>query len=420
MNERILATYHIETAHPLEQAVTAMAGEQSSGTFVAVPGESDALRARHGAQVERITELDVVADPSLPGARAPKNVSQPVSYQRAEVVLSFPLENVGPSLPTLMSTVAGNLYELGQFSGLRLIDIELPAAFAEAYPGPQFGIAGTRRLANVYHRPLIGTIIKPSVGLSPAETADLVKVLVEAGLDFIKDDELIADPPYSTLERRVAAVMPVINDHADKTGKKLMYAFNITGEIDQMRRHHDTVLAAGGACVMVSLNSVGLAGVAHLRRYSQLPIHGHRNGWGALSRHPYLGFSFQAWHKVWRLAGVDQIHVNGLRNKFSESDESVIAAARSCLTPMLGGYTVMPVFSSGQWAGQAPDTYSALKSVDLMYLAGGGIMAHPSGPAAGALSLRQAWEAAVAGHTLADYARSHPELRAALERYGQL
>lgn len=420
MTDRILATYLIETAHPLEKAAAAMAGEQSSGTFVPIPGESDALREQHGASVERVTPMESVEAPSLPGSRPPKQVAGPLRYQRAEVILSFPLENIGPSLPNLMTMVAGNLYELGQFSGLKLLDVQVPQAFAEVYPGPQFGVGGTRRLADVYDRPFIGTIIKPSVGLSPEETAELVKTLAEAGLDFVKDDELIASPPYSTIEQRVKAVMRVINEHADRTGKKVMYAFNISGDIEEMLRGHDTVLRFGGSCVMVSLNSVGLAGVAYLRRRSQLPIHGHRNGWGALSRSPFLGMSFVAYQKFWRLAGVDHLHVNGLRNKFSEPDESVIVSARECLKPMLGGYTVMPVFSSGQWAGQAPDTYQALGSVDLMYLAGGGIIAHPGGPAAGVASLRQAWEAAMAGQSLDDYAQTHPELRQALERYGEL
>ncbi|RME99995.1 MAG: ribulose 1,5-bisphosphate carboxylase, partial [Chloroflexi bacterium] len=96
-HERILATYLIETAHPLEKAAAAMAGEQSSGTFVAVPGETAALTARHAARVERITELESVDSPSLPGSRLPKGAAGSPIYRRAEVVLSFPLENVGPS-----------------------------------------------------------------------------------------------------------------------------------------------------------------------------------------------------------------------------------------------------------------------------------------------------------------------------------
>jgi ribulose-bisphosphate carboxylase large chain len=109
---------------------------------------------------------------------------------------------MGTNLPTLLATLTGNLFELAELSGVRLLDLDLPPAFAEAYAGPALGIDGTRRLTCVQHRPLIGTIIKPSVGLSPQATADLVKVLVDGGVDFIKDDELMANPPHSPLAER--------------------------------------------------------------------------------------------------------------------------------------------------------------------------------------------------------------------------
>lgn len=420
--QRIYAKYLIETAWPLEQAAEIMAGEQSAGTFVRVAGETDELRARHGARVESIRELDSTRTPSLPGAGLPKGLRGEPVYRRAEVWLSWPLENLGPSLPNLMATVAGNLYELKPFSGLKLLDIRLPEAFLDEYPGPQFGVAGTRRLSGVERLPLVGTIIKPSVGLSPEQTAERVRQLVEAGIDFIKDDELQADGPHCPFLERLDRVMRVINDHAQRTGKKVMYAFNITGDIEQMLRRHDAVVAAGGTCVMVSLNGAGLAAVAYLRRRCALPIHGHRNGWGMLSRHPLLGMSYIAWQKFWRLAGVDHLHVNGLRNKFCEDDDSVIASARECLTPMFErpgrGCEVMPVFSSGQWAGQAPETYRRLGSTDLIYACGGGIMAHPGGVAAGVASIRQAWQAALEGRSLEEYAATHPELAQALSKFG--
>lgn len=417
MTERIYATYLIETAHPLERATAIMAGEQSAGTFVKVPGETPELLAAHGARVEQITPLETVDTPTLPGTKPPAK-SATVSYQRAEVRLSFPFENVGASLTTLITTISGNLYELGQFSGLRLMDVQIPAPFAAAYPGPQFSIAGTRQLSGVYDRPLIGTIIKPSVGLTPEATAELVGTLCAAGIDFIKDDELQTNSPHSPLQARVEAVMRVINDHAAKTGKKVMYAFNITADIDDMLWHHDIVLSHGGTCVMVNMLAAGATAVAKLRQHAQLPIHGHRAGWGALSRQPYLGMEYTAYQKLMRLAGVDHLHVNGIRNKFCETDASVIASAKACLTPMFDGYQAMPVFSSGQWAGQAPDTYQALNSVDLIYLAGGGIMAHPEGIAAGVESLREAWEAAMQGIPLDQYAQSHMALQQAMEMFG--
>jgi ribulose-bisphosphate carboxylase large chain len=391
---RIFARYWIESAYPLEQAAEVLAGEQSSGTFVRVPGETPELRARYGARVEQLTELDSVSTPSLPGAGAPSSV-----YRRAEILVSWPLENLGPSLPNLMATVAGNLFELKQFSGLKLLDLKLPDEFRAAYPGPQFAVAGTRALAGVPVLPLIGTIIKPSVGMSPAETAAMVKQLLEGGIDFIKDDELQSDGPHCPFTERVTAVMDVINRHAERSGKKVMFAFNLSGEVDQMRVRHDQVLAAGGTCVMVSVNGVGLAGVTSLRRHAQLPIHAHRNGWGMFDRSPAIGMSYLAYQKFWRVAGVDHIHVNGLQNKFCESDASVIASARECLTPMFSvpgpGYEIMPVFSSGQTAKQAAETYRRLGSADLIYACGGGIVGHPEGIAAGVAAVRAAWEDAI-------------------------
>ena len=413
--ERIEADYLIETAYEPQVAAETMAGEQSSGTFRPVPGETEELKARAAARVERLEIVGTAEAPSLPTA----GVAADAKVTRAQVTLSWPIDNLGPSLPNLMATVSGNLSELKQVSGLRVLDIRLPDVFAEAYQGPQFGVAGTRRLAGVAEGPLIGTIVKPSVGFSPAETAALVKTLAEAGIDFIKDDELQSDGPSCPFEARVEAVMAVIDEVADRTGKKLMYAFNLTGELDQMRRRHDLVVRLGGTCVMASLNSVGLVGFVELRRHAALPIHAHRNGWGYLSRHPLLGWSYLAWQKFWRLAGADHMHVNGLRNKFSEPDESVIASAKECLTPMFEAKpcTVMPVFSSGQTALQAPDTFAAIGTDDLMYLAGGGIMAHPGGPADGLASLRQGWEAAMAGIPLDVYARDHGPLAEAMKTY---
>jgi ribulose-bisphosphate carboxylase large chain len=414
---RIFAEYLVETPASLEAAAASIAGEQSTGTFTKVPGETADLVARHGAVVESIEPLGFVPEPSLAGAAA---CTDPRGYARGRVRVAFPIDNVGDNLTAIAAMVAGNLFELRLLSGLKLLDLRLPDDLAAAFPGPQFGIPGTRRLAGVEGRPIIGTIIKPSVGLTPRQTADLVRTLALAGIDFIKDDELTSNPPGSPLADRVKAVMAAVHEAAETTGRKVMVAFNISDRLDRMLAHHDTVREAGGSCVMVSLNAVGLAGVEHLRRHCTLPIHGHRNGWGAISRHPLLGFDFPAYQSLWRLAGIDQIHVNGLANKFCESDDSVVRSIEACLEPRGPLQPLMPVVSSGQWGGQAPATYARTRTLDLMYLAGGGILAHPGGPAAGVAALRQAWEAAVAGVALADYARDHEPLRQSLEFYAAL
>ena len=411
MSERIHATYWLETGDDPRRAAEVIAGEQSSGTFVALTTETPELKARSGARVERLEVLGESNAPSLGGGMASPR------YKRCTLELSWPIENMGPSLPNLMSTIAGNLFELRQVSGLRLTGLQLPPSFARAYPGPAFGIEGTRRLSGVEHGPLIGTIIKPSVGLSPDETAQQVRELVAGGVDFIKDDELQADGPHCPFDERVRAVMRVVNEHADRTGKKVMVAFNLTGDLDQMRWRHDLVLAEGGTCVMAVLNSVGLVGLHELRRHTQLPIHAHRAGWGYLSRCAELGWDYAPWQMIWRLAGADHLHVNGLHNKFSEPDDSVIAAARAVLAPVMpqAPMAAMPVFSSGQTGLQAAETYRAIGCADLIHAAGGGIFGHPGGIAAGVEAMREAWVAAIEGVPLAQHAERHEALAAALE-----
>lgn len=410
MTERIRASYWLETGDDPQRAADTIAGEQSSGTFVALAMETPELKARSGARVERLEVLERVREPSLPTpVRAPH-------YTRCLLELSWPIENFGASLPMLMATVAGNLFELRAVTGLRILDLQLPPAFMAAYPGPAFGVAGTRRLAGVARGPLVGTIIKPSVGLDAEQTAEQVAALVDGGIDFIKDDELQADGPHCPFEERVKRVMAVVNRAADRSGRKAMVAFNLTGDLDQMRRRHDIVLAAGGTCVMACLNSIGLVGLHELRRHSQLPIHAHRAGWGYLNRSPALGWDYAPWQKLWRLAGADHMHVNGLANKFSEPDDSVIAAARAVLAPLWpeAPMTAMPVFSSGQTGLQAAGTHAALGCADLIHTAGGGIFGHPQGVAAGVTAMREAWEAAMTGEPLSARAERSEALRAAL------
>ena len=396
MPARVGATYVLQTRMDPHRAAEIIAGEQSSGTFVPIPGEDAALKARALASYQ-IHAMPEQADGTY------------------LLELSWPLSNLGASLPNLLATVAGNLYELKPVESLRLLDISLPDEFAAAYPGPAFGIAGTRALAGVPQGPLIGTIIKPSVGLTAEATAGFVDQLCAAGVDFIKDDELQADGPVCPFDERARLVMQVINRHADRSGKKVMYAFNLTGELDEMKRRHDLVQALGGTCVMLSLQSVGLTGFSAFRQHAQLPVHGHRNGWGYLQQ----GWSYIAWQKLWRLAGADHLHVNGLANKFQEADASVVASARACLTPLFADTpcTVMPVFSSGQTVRQAPATWQAMQSPDLLFLAGGGLFAHPGGIAAGVTSLKQAWAAAMAGVSLEAAAKTQRELREALDTF---
>ncbi|WP_373418543.1 four-carbon acid sugar kinase family protein [Roseinatronobacter sp. S2] len=137
--------------------------------------------------------------------------------------------------------MAGNLYDLGEVTGLKLLDGTLTPEYRAGFALPALGTGGTRATLGVSDRPLFGTIFKPNIGLSPIETADLVEALAEAGVDFIKDDVILANPPVAPLALRVPAVMDRLRRYQDRTGRRATMAFNISDESDAMRRHADLV-----------------------------------------------------------------------------------------------------------------------------------------------------------------------------------
>lgn len=341
-------------------------------------------------------------------------------YNRADVVIAYPLEAVGTDIAALMTITIGGVYAVRGLTGIRVMDIELPTAWS-CHPGPQFGIDGSRRLMGVPDGPMFASIIRPSLSLLPTETAKVVAQLCAAGIDFIKDDEKLMNPGYSSLEARVKAIMPVILDHEQKTGKKVMYAFGISSaDPDTMMRNQDVVVEAGGNAAVININSVGFGGMSFLRKRSKLCHHAHRNGWDILTRHPGVGMEFRAYQKIWRLLGVDQFQINGIRAKYWEPDESFVRSFHDLATPILSAADrSLAVVCSGQWGGQAVETYRRTgRTLDLMYLCGGGIHGHPMGPAAGVRAIHQAWKAAELDVELADYASNHVELAAPLAKWG--
>ena len=415
MGETFRARYRIGSYLPLERAAEVLAGEQSSGTFTAVAGETAELKARHGA---RVAALHPVEDPDqvLPGAYNPDGLSRP-RFALADI--DFPVENVGTSLTGLLNTVAGNLFELREFAGVKLVELQVPEPVLARYPGPRAGVVGTRALIAPDHRgAVLGTIVKPSVGLPLPELAKLVGELARAGLDFIKDDELNADPGYAPLAERVRVVMPEIERAAEVTGRKTMYAFNISDDVDVMLRNVELVQDHGGTAVMVTVPTCGLPALHAVRAATDLPIHGHRSGFEAFGRSDVLGIDYPVFQKLVRLAGADHLHVGGVDSKFFESNQSVLASIEAIRSPLGATAPVFPVLSSGQSAATAAATHALIGTDELMVLAGGGITGHPDGPAAGVASLRGAWDALSRGEDVAHAATTDPALRRALEHFG--
>src|SRR4051794_16221752 len=194
--DTIRLRYLIETPGDPVALAAKIASDQSTGTFVALPGETPELKARVAARVVAVEALAPASSPSIPdGSAGP--------FNRAVATIEFPLDAVGTDLSAVMTIAIGGVYSIRGVTGIRIVGLELPEAFATAHPRPQFGVAGPRHLAGVAGRPIIGTIVKPALGLRPAETAAMVRDLIDAGVDFIKDDEKLISPAYSSLAERV-------------------------------------------------------------------------------------------------------------------------------------------------------------------------------------------------------------------------
>jgi ribulose-bisphosphate carboxylase large chain len=332
--------------------------------------------------------------------------------------MGFPHINFGPKIPNMLTAVAGNLYEMGAFTAIKLMDLEFPKCFLKEFTGPKFGLKGTRDVVGVYDRPLVGAIIKPCVGIDKTQIAELAYAGAKGGLDFLKDDELIADTEYNSIKDRVKTVMAALKQAEEETGEKTMYAFNITDRMDKIRDLHDIVVEGGGNCVMINAATTGLEAMRELAEYTQVPIHCHRDFAPMWARSPYLGISFNCLTKLFRLCGADQTHCGAVSGKLYETDEEVLGNIRACLHGFGDIKDSTPVSSGGQWAGKAPINLRKIGHVDFLHLSGGGIYAHPDGAEPGARSVRDAWDATLKGIPVEEYAKDHPALAKAIEFFG--
>lgn len=409
--EWVVATYTLAVSGDVEAAAAVLAGEQSAGTFTQVAGDSPELQRRFGAQVLSIEPTGR----SRVAARSYDDVDVGSMLPEYQVVVAFPAGNVGASASHLMTVVAGNLFELRALAGVRLEALVLPEGTATSLVRQMpHGAVGSRVAMHRPAGPLLGTIIKPSIGLDNEQVAALTGTLARARLDLVKDDELNADLPHAPLLDRVDRVQDTL-EGLGSPGTQ--YAYNVTGTLDQMRRAVDHIEARGGTTAMVVVPWVGLEAFAELRRHTPLVLHAHRAGWGAMDRSADVGVSFGAYAQVLRLLGADQVHVGGLRSKFWEHTASIAASVRALTDPQTPTAASLPVLSSAQTVLTAAETYATLDTQDLLVMAGGGIHGHPDGAAAGARSMRAAWEAAVEGVPLDDAASQVPELARAVSHF---
>jgi ribulose-bisphosphate carboxylase large chain len=320
-------------------------------------------------------------------------------------------------MPNILSSVAGNVFGLKALKNLRLLDMQLPKALLSSFNGPAFGISGIRKLLKIPKRPLVGTIIKPKLGLN---TQDHAKVAYDAwlgGCDVVKDDENLSSQKFNPFEERHAKTLEARDKAQEETGERKVYMINITAETDMIEQRAQAVVDQGGEYVMVDILTCGWSALQTLRDQNMgLVIHAHRAGHAAFTKNQAHGIAMKPIATVARIIGVDQLHVGTVVGKMSETKAEVLENISACKATMGNMKPVLPVASGGLHPGLVPALLENFGN-DVVLQAGGGIHGHPDGTIAGAKAMRQAVDATLQGKTLDEYSKDHKELCLALQQW---
>ena len=388
----VVCTFHVEPEGiSMKEAAGGVAAESSVGTW---------------------TELTTVKP------YVERLAARVFSIEDSEAKIAYPvgLFELG-NMPNILSSVAGNVFGLRVLKNLRLNDIKFPKQLVKSFKGPKYGTEGIRRILKVQGRPLVGTIIKPKLGLM---TVDHAKVAYEAwagGCDIVKDDENLSSQDFNPFEERLTKTLES-RDRAEKeTGEKKVYMINITSGTKEMIRRAELVLHHGGEYVMIDILTCGFAALQTFRDQGfDLVIHAHRAGHAAFTKNPRHGISMQVLSKAARMIGVDQLHVGTVVGKMFETKEEVAENCDALTEEMFGLKPVLPVASGGLHPRLVPALMEFFGK-DFVIQAGGGIHGHKDGTVSGAKAMRQAVDATLQGMSLDKYAEKHKELKGALETW---
>jgi ribulose-bisphosphate carboxylase large chain len=409
----LIAMYYVEKSsecRDLEQACEEIAKESSIGTWTEIATLS--------------ADIAEKLKPSAYYIDAENNIVK-IAYTKE----LFEADN----LPQILSAIAGNIFGMKVLDYLRLLDISFPKSIVSAYKGPKFGIEGIRKLTKIFNRPLLGTIVKPKVGLNEVEHANVCGQAWRGGLDLVKDDENLTSMSFNKFEKRIEETLKIRDRIENETGEKKIYMPNITAPLSTMKKRADFVIDNGGEYVMLDILTVGFSALQEIRDYlddKNVVIHAHRAMHAAITRNKKHGMTMLALAKLMRLIGMDQLHTGTVVGKMEGGQNEVIEINKTITEQKIEGNNLtsldqnwfnikptLPVASGGLSPLHIPELMNILGS-NAVYQFGGGCHGHPDGTEAGARAIRQAISSVLEGTTLKEYAKDHHELARALEKWG--
>lgn len=405
MADYLTLDYYLECVGDIETALAHFCSEQSTAQWKRVDHDED-FRPKYAARVISLTiegELEALSYPVLHFETGP--------IHACRVTIAHPHRNFGAKLPNLLTAVCGEgVFFTPGVPVVKLLDIGFPEAYLKAFDGPKFGIDGIRDLLQAYDRPIFFGVVKPNIGLSPANFAEIAYQSWLGGLDIAKDDEMLADVDWSSLIERSRALGEARARAEKETGEPKIYLANVTDEVDRLLEQHDIAVSNGANALLINALPVGLSAVRMLARHTKVPLIGHFPFIAAFSRMEKYGVHSRVMTKLQRLAGLDSIIMPGFGSRMMTPEEEVKDNIAECLQEFGHIRRSLPVPGGSDSALTLETVYRKVGSVDFGFVPGRGIFGHPMGPRAGAMSIRQAWEAIEQGISLETYAVGRPEL----------
>ncbi|MBI4092293.1 MAG: hypothetical protein HY420_00015 [Candidatus Kerfeldbacteria bacterium] len=416
----VAAVYSYETAVRPYDAAVGVAKEQSAYVF----GGGSAARnrdlyERHAAKVLHVGIDEIRYFPGLPRY----TTAAPVfdrryngwPCQRGQFTLAFPEANFDGDVVQLLNSLIGEPHHSAWVSRIKLLDIQATDAYlARSFTGPRFGVSGIRNLLDVRNRPLFCGPVKPSVGCAPAEFAKQAYRAWIGGVDIVKDDELLGNPAYCPLAKRLPLVIQARNRAQDETGERKLFVAHVSGQ--DIERNAELAVRHGADGLMVCPFLVGWQWLPKLTAYGR-PVFSHNAGLTTTSREPDFGVDFPLWCKLSRWLGADVVIMPSPAGSFVMSPRECKEATKRCLKDGLFRPS-FPAYAGSKTAAHLPMFTEMVRSTDYMMIVGAALFEHPLGVEAGARALRQGWDSLALNADMVEYAHAHPELHQALAQIG--
>jgi ribulose-bisphosphate carboxylase large chain len=444
-------------------------GEYMLTVFHLIPGKGmNILQAASEIAAESSTGTNFKVNTETQFSRRMNAIVYQIDEKRNLIWIAYPwrLFDRGGNVQNILTYIVGNVLGMKEVSGLKLLDVWFPSAMLEQYDGPSYTLDNMRKYLNVYDRPILGTIIKPKMGLTSAEYAEVCYDFWSGGGDFVKNDEPQADQDFCPYEKMVEHVKKAMDKVVKETGKKKIHSFNVSSaDFDTMIKRCEIIKNAGfeegSYAFLIDGITAGWTALQTLRRkYPNVFIHFHRAAHGAFTRpeNPF-GFSVLVLSKFARLAGASGIHTGtaGIGKMAGSPEEDIIAAENILKFYEKGHFFIQswskipekdkdfikivhqdthhhiilekddwrgikkccPIISGGLNPTLLKPFIETMKSTDFITTMGAGCHAHPQGTKAGAKALIQSCEAYKKKISIEKYAKEHKELAEAIKFFSK-